>query len=365
MSRSTTTATVTDIARHAGVSVGTVSRVLNGATNISPDNLDSVQRAISKLGYKKHLPAPKPLMARKLGAGDRTGNIGMVFAGAGQAWTNHPLFAAYTVGVEQACQQNGLHALIELSADDNELPRCVAEQKIDGLLVKSTQSVPAFVKKLPADLPVVFIGMNAPGVAFPQVAPDSHGSGWLVADYLWQRGHRRIGFVCTNATHPQFITRQQGVEGYLRQKEAYDPSLVIMRRAENGDSKKGLAAPEATPPNLENEVAQLFSRPARQRPTAIVTANDWMAHGLYRALARHGLRVPQDVSVVGFDNMEPLCTVLDPMLTSYDVSFAAQSKAAAFDLFHLIENPAHRQDTSVRLVRGNIVERQSVGAVKF
>ncbi|MDR1281407.1 MAG: LacI family transcriptional regulator [Opitutaceae bacterium] len=353
-------ATVTDIARHAGVSVGTVSRVLNGATNISPDNLESVQSAIRKLGYKKHLPAPRPLMARKLGVGDRTGNIGMVFAGAGQAWTNHPLFAAYTVGVEQACQQNGLHALIELSADDNELPRCVAEQKIDGLLVKSTQQVPAFVKKLPAELPVVFIGMNDPGVTFPQVAPDSHGSGWLVADYLWQRGHRRIAFVCTNAIHPQFIARQQGIEGYLRQREAYDPALVIMRKTDADDTKSGRVAPEATPPDLDAEVKQLFSRPAESRPTAIVTANDWAAHGLYRALARRGLHVPQDISVVGFDNMEPLCTILEPMLTSYDVSFAAQSKAAAFDLFHIIENPAHRQESSVRLVRGNIVERQSV-----
>ncbi|WP_043582800.1 LacI family DNA-binding transcriptional regulator [Geminisphaera colitermitum] len=353
-------ATVTDIARHAGVSVGTVSRVLNGATNISPDNLDSVQRAISKLGYKKHLPAPKPLMARKLAADDRTGNIGMVFAGAGQAWTNHPLFAAYTLGVEQACQQSGVHALVEISSDDSMLPRCVVERKIDGLLVKSTSTVPAFVKQLPADLPVVFIGLNDPSVALPQVAPDSLGSGWLVADYLWQRGHRRIAFVCTNATHPQFITRQQGIEGYLRQRDGYDPALVIMRKAEGDDSKSRRAAPESTPPDLEAEVKQLFFRSAGQRPTAIVTANDWMAHGLYRALARHGLRVPQDVSVVGFDNMEPLCTVLEPALTSYDVSFAAQSKAAAFDLFHLIENPAHRQENSVRLVRGNIVERQSV-----
>lgn len=359
-------ATVTDIARHAGVSVGTVSRVLNGATNISPDNLESVQRAISKLGYKKHLPAPKPLMARKLGAGDRTGNIGMVFAGAGQAWTNHPLFAAYTVGVEQACQQNGLHALIELSADDSELPRCVVENKIDGLLVKSTQQVPAFVKKLPVDLPVVFIGMNDPGVAFPQVAPDSHGSGWLVADYLWQRGHRRIAFVCTNATHPQFIARQQGVEGYLRQKEAYDPAFAIMGTAKGGKSNVGpAAAPEAMPPELDHEVEQLFALPSKSRPTAIVTANDWMAHGLYRALSKRGIRIPQDVSVVGFDNMEPLCTVLDPMLTSYDVSFSAQSKAAAFDLFHIIENPAHKQESSVRLVRGNIVERQSVRVINF
>ncbi len=354
-------ATVTDIARHAGVSVGTVSRVLNGATNISPGNLESVQRAITKLGYKKHLPVPKPLMARKLGVDDRTGNIGMIFAGAGLGWTNHPLFSAYTVGVEQACQQNGFHALIELSSDDSVLPRCVVEKKVDGLLVKSTQGVPIFVRELPGDLPVVFIGMNDPAVEVPQIAPDSLGAGRQVADYLWQRGHRRIAFVSTEAMHPQFITRQQGVEGYLREKQAFDPSLVIMRVPPKGRDSQ--LPPEMKPPDLSGEVDRLFSGKRETWPTAVVTANDWMARGLYPALARRGLRIPDDVSVVGFDNMEPLCSMLTPSLTSYDVSFALQSKAAAFDLFGIIEQPERCQNFSVRLVRGSVIERQSVSIV--
>jgi LacI family transcriptional regulator len=205
--------------------------------------------------------------------------------------------------------------------------------------------------------------MNDPGVAFPQVAPDSHGSGWLVAEYLWRRGHRRIAFVCTNSTHPQFIARQQGVEGYLRQRENYDPALVNMRKPERRVSGNGSVVPETTPPDLEHEVAQLFDRPADRRPTAIVTANDWMTHGLYRALARRKLRIPRDVSVVGFDNMEPLCTMLTPPLTSFAVGFGAISQAATHDLLRAIDVPAYGRDASLRLIRGSIIERQSVAVM--
>jgi len=349
--------TIRDIAEHAGVSIGTVSRVINGAPNISPKNLHSVQTAISELEYKKAGSSSRSLVTRNLHAGGRTGNIGMVFANTGEAWSNHPLLAAYTVGVEQACQQEGVHALIEFCSDDKTLPRCAAERKIDGLLIKSTQGAPAFVQQLPADFPVILIGTNDPALNLPQIAPDSIGSGWFVTEYLWNRGHRRIAFLCTSSLHPQFMARQQGYEGFLKQRRCFNPSLLIARQPEG---EGGPRPPEQTPPDVGAEVDRLFSLPPDQRPTAIITANDWMAYGLYTALGERGLRIPDDVSVVGFDNTELLWTLMTPALTSFDVGFAAQSKAAAFDLLRMIETPSYRPDNSVRLVRGTIVERSSV-----
>lgn len=351
----TPSVTVTDVARSAGVSVGTVSRVLNGATNIAPENLAKVQRAMSELGYQKHHSAGL-LASRKTGSSSRSGNIGLVFAEVGASWKNHPLVAAYTLGVEQACQEKGFHSLMELSSDDNAAPRCLRERKIDGLLVRCTRATPHFLKVLPIDIPVVFVGFNNPTVRFAQVSPDNQGAGWMMADYLWQKGHRRIAFLCEDALHPMFISRLHGYESYLRQRQAFAPELVVMKEHHHTGDR---VLPESAPPDMTALLAPLLALPAAQRPTAILTANDWMARGLYNALAAQSLRVPGDMTVAGFDNMELLCEAMTPPLTSFDLGFAAVARAAAMELFEMIANPAERRDPSARIVRGRLVERGS------
>lgn len=346
--------TVTDVARSAGVSVGTVSRVLNGAQNIAPENRARVEKAMADLGYQKHHSAGL-LASRKVGSVSRTGNIGLVFSDAGPAWANHPLISAYTMGVEQACKEKGFHPLVEMAAAGDDLPRCVREGKVDGLLVKASRGVPGFIDKLPPGLPVILIGINEPSVSLPQVAPDNHGAGWMMADHLWCAGHRRIAFLCTDALHPFFISRLHGYESYLRLKGAFDPSLVIMESLSGNASE-----PEETPPDVGAELDRLLSVGGRSAPTAIVTANDWMARGLYDALAGRGLKVPQDISVVGFDNVGMLCATMSPTLTSFDLDFTAVVRAAAMDLFDHIETPGLKRAPSVRIVRGRPAVRESV-----
>jgi LacI family transcriptional regulator len=354
--RSTIAVTVQDVARNAGVSVGTVSRVLNGAANIAPENLKKVQVAIEELGYQKNHSAGL-LASRRGGSVSRTGNIGMVYTEVGSAWRNHPLVAAYTLGVEQACKEKGFHSLSELSDNDKAAPRCVREHKIDGLLVRCTRTVPEFLKTEPLNIPVVFVGFSDPTVRFAQVAPDNQGAGWVMADHLWQRGHRRIAFLCNDALHPMFIARLHGCESYLRQHQAFMPELVVMKeRHRAGDH----VLPESTPPDMTALLAPLLALPAARRPTAILTANDWMARGLYNALAAQGLRIPHDMTVAGFDNLEPLCEAMTPPLTSFDLGFTAVTRAAAMELFDMIANPAEHRDPAVHLVRGRMIERGSV-----
>ncbi|RRJ95429.1 LacI family transcriptional regulator [Opitutaceae bacterium TAV4] len=355
--RSRSTITVHDVARNAGVSVGTVSRVLNGATNIAPENLKKVQVAIEELGYQKNHSAGL-LATRRAGSISRTGNIGMVYTEAGPSWSNHPLVAAYTLGVEQACQEKGFHSLIELSGDGDLVPRCVRERKIDGLLIRTTRSAPRFLETTPLNIPVVFVGLNDPMVRFPQVAPDNQGAGWMMTDHLWQKGHRRIAFLCSHATHPFFIARLHGYENYLRQKQVFAPELVNMAMLpRTGDP----AQPESAPPDMTSLLGSLFALPFDRRPTAILTANDWMARGLYNALAARGLRVPDDMVVAGFDNAELLCEAMTPPLTSFDMDFTAVARTAAMELFDMIATPAEHRAPAVHLVRGRLVIRHSDG----
>jgi LacI family transcriptional regulator len=349
-----TSVTVNDVARAAGVSVGTVSRVLNGFPNVAANNITKVQKAVEALNYQKNLSAG---LLRSRRNASLSGSIGLVFVQMGQAWSRHPLFSSYVAGVEQACQEKGIHAIVELCSDPSELPRCVRQRKVDGLLIKTTRGLPGFFDRLPVSLPVVCLGMNDPMSSVYQVAPDNRSAGWMISDYLWQQGHRKIAFLCSEAKHPIFIARLQGYEGFLRSKGAFDSRLVVMEELTvAGD-------PEQTPPNMAAALHQVMDVPSEMRPTAIVAGNDWAACGLYTAIAKMGLRIPEDISVVGADNDEVLCNSMVPPLTSYAAAFTEVARAGALELMSRIENPEQARESAVLLLRGRIVERRSVATL--
>ncbi len=332
--------------------MGTVSRVLNGFSNITPINSDRVKKAIEELGYEKCRSA-EMLVARRRGSRVRSGNIGAVFFGMGSGWAHHPLVASYTLGVERACAEKGFHALIELSADDDKLPRCVRENKVDGLLIKTSRNIPKILEMLPPDMPLVGVGFNEPSSAIQQVAPDNCGAGWIVAEYLWKLGHRRIAFLCYDIQHPVLLARLQGYESYLRRCKGYAPELIAF-----GEPEGVTVQPSETPPKMDSLLDRIWA--VSSRPTAIIAANDWEACGLYSAIARRGLRIPHDLSVVGFDNDASVCNACVPPLTSYEAPFSEVAYRAAIKLLEQIDRPDHRPDPSIHLVRGNLVERASV-----
>lgn len=349
-------ATVTDVARAAGVSVGTVSRVLNGHQNITRGNLERVQKAIEDLGYEKCRSAEQ-LVSRRNGSRVQTGNIGMVYAEIGGDWANHPLVAAYSMGVERACQEKGYHAMIEFSGDDASVPRCVRENKVDGLLIKTTRGLPAYVAELPEDFPVVSVGLNNPSAKIQQVAPDDRGAGWLAAEYLWSKGHRRIGFVCPDLMHPMFLARMQGCEAFLLSHQAFDQDLFWTVSA-----NLSVIRPESRPLDQDEAVQKLLGVPGPP-VTAILAANDWTAHGVYGALVRAGFCVGRDISVMGFDNSELIGTSLDPQLTSFSIPFDDVAYAAAMRVIEKIRVASTIWDYSLHLIRGEIVERASVASL--
>ncbi len=346
--------TIVDVASRAGVSVGTVSRMLNQKPNISPESVARVEDAIASLGYRKCQSAGQ-LVSRRIGYNVRAGNIGVVFSDLSPAWARHPLTLAHTLGIEQACRERGFHAIIELSAEGKGMPRCIAEGKSDGILIKAIRAMPAFVKEMTGRLPIVALSNLEQNPEIHQVAADDRGAGWRVASYLWQRGHRRIAFVCSQSDHPMFFARLQGYEGFLRQHRAYRPDLVVLK-----DSQLITPDPEETPPDMGASVEHLFSRASADRPTALVAANDWMAFGLYLALRSKGLRIPDDVSIVGFDNWATICTTVSPALTSYDMSFSSVSYQATIALLDRIVEPAKNHEPATQLVQGQLIERLSV-----
>ena len=345
--------TVHDVAQCAGVSVGTVSRVLNGYANITPENHTRVTQAISRLGYRKSTAGISS--SRRRPARMRTGNIGLILTGMGGEWANHPLIANYVFGVEEACRELGFHALSELWCEGQPLPQCLREEKIDGLLIKASRRLPSFISAIRDRLPFVTLGLADPAAELPRIASDNPGGGWIVADYLWRCGHRRIAFLCPDPAHPIFLARRQGYEAFLMDNEAYDPGLVVL-----GSFLPGTYGPEAEPPQMDALLARLLEGAGRDA-TAIVVGNDWVACGLYKALARRGLRVPEDISVVGFDNDLSICVAMTPPLTSCDMRISDVARAACLDVIERIgESACHEPSGTSRLMPGRLVERASV-----
>lgn len=358
----TTTTTVRDLASHANVSVGTVSRVLNRKPGIKPESEARVLRAVKDLGYR--LPKNRPLGGRRYVSSKQTGNIGLVMVGHSDEWAQHPLFLAYLRGVSRACEQageggiaGGYHPITEFGSKHERVLRLVSDRKVDGLVIKGDLTQCDWFEGLPEDLPVVALNSQLPALPIDQVMCDDHWAGYYVTQKLWEMGHRRIAFATIDGKHPMLILRQQGCEAFMRMRGVDCLGLsYITNETPSGSDPMYLL------PDMREAVNGWWSRPAEQRPTAIVAANDWTAAGLYKVLKDYGVSIGQEVSVVGFDNDVRICESLSPSLSSYAIPVEQAALVAASLLIEKIEGGARSIQPQVRMVRGQMVERQSVSS---
>jgi LacI family transcriptional regulator/LacI family repressor for deo operon, udp, cdd, tsx, nupC, and nupG len=281
--------TIRDVARHAGVSVATVSRVLNDVPVVSDDMRDRVREAIARLGYRPSSAA------RSLSLG-RSQAIGVVA----------PFFTSPSVvermrGVAQRARDHG-YGLMLFDVETAEqraaaLSEFARRDRVDGLLVISLPLSDDDVEVLRRDrLPVVMVDCGHPRV--PHVVIDDVRGGELAAEHLLARGHRRIGFVGDEPDGAFGFTssedRRRGFRRALRRagiRPAAD--LECRGRHERADAR---ALAEA-----------LLRRP--DRPTAVFAASDTQAVGVLQAAQALGLHVPEDVAVIGFDDIE----IADPL----------------------------------------------------
>jgi DNA-binding LacI/PurR family transcriptional regulator len=293
--------TIRDVARHAGVSVATVSRVLNDLPIVSDAMRDRVREAISELGYR---PSS---MARSLSLG-RSQAIGVVA----------PFFTTPSVverlrGVAERAREHGYGLMLfdvetpeQREAAFSEFAR---HDRVDGLLVISLPLLDADVATLGRDrLPVVMVDIGHPDV--PHVVIDDARGGELAAEHLLARGHRRIGFIGDEPDSLFGFTsseeRRRGFRRALRRAGIRHPA-GLERRGRHGRAEARVLADD------------LLRGP--DRPTAVFAASDTQAIGVLEAARALGLRLPEDVAVIGFDDIEiaeplGLTTVRQPLRQS-------------------------------------------------
>lgn len=309
-------ATIEDVAELAGVSIATVSRYLNGRGQaVSESTGARIQSAVDRLGYVPNLAA------RSLKTG-RSRLIGVLLANIA-----HPYWSVVLSGVEEACHLAGYSMIVASASDradvENRYLQMFLEQRVDGILFNPAHAESELISSWSAlSIPVVTLDRTLPGLPFGLVAMDNALGVGLAVAHLAALGHRRIGFV---SWHPRSLSnRQERLRGYLDALATVDVAFdrALIQFAEDGWS-------DGVDCTLE-----LLAEP--EPPTAIISATSMLNLQVLAAIKRSGRRVPEDISVVGYDD-SPWDSLLDPPLTTVatpaqQLGFvAAQRLVAALD----------------------------------
>jgi LacI family transcriptional regulator len=331
-------ATIREVSRLARVSPATVSRVLNGTTPVADLTRDRVLKAVAALDYKPNA------FARGL-ATNRSGGIGITVNEV-----SSPYFGAFVAGVEQVVRENGIHLMVSSgyadAANEHASIEFLLERRCDGLVVQveelADEELIDLVRNGPA--PVVVFGRSIAEIEDACVVMNNERGGALAVEYLLEHGHLRIGHVTGPLSFPDARER---LTGYRRALEAAGVDHVERYVVESNFQEEGGA----------RAAARLLDR--APEITAIFFGNDQMAAGGMRTLREAGLDVPNDISVVGFDDVF-LAQYLTPSLTTVRQPLVDMGRAAANLLLARLENDGrevvHRFDPE-------LIERQSVARV--
>ncbi len=305
-SRAAVPVTIGMVAEAAGVSLSTVSRILNGTAVVSGDKKLAVDSAIAKLGF-----VPNPV-ARAL-AGGRTLSIGVVTQAI-----DSPFYGAALRGIEDELEPAGYSPLFASghwdAAGESRCIDVLRSRRVDGIIVLTGRLSDQALKACARSLPVVVTGraLNASGLFALNF--DNFEGGRVATQHLIQLGHRRIAFVTGDPAHPDATERQRGYMAALESAGiAYEPGLVV--------------------PGQYNEVSGLLAvdrlLESGRSFTAIFAANDQMAFGVALGLYRRSLRVPDDVSLVGFDDLPASLYSIPPLSTVHQPAYELGRLAAS------------------------------------
>ena len=330
-------ATIRDVAAHAGVSHQTVSRVINGNPNVSETTRSRVAASIADLGY---VPSP---MARGL-ISNRTHSLGVVADDISDQF-----FARMVAGAEAEARRRGYYLMIgSVEPDDDERGylRLMLERRVEGLILARPSVALTSADLLPAKtagVPLVSVA-SAPLPGFSLVDVDNRGGGYVATRHLVELGHREIATIVGPRDWPSSAARLDGYRDALRGAGlAEDPALV--EYAADWGPESGRAA-----------AARLLARGAGF--TALFAHSDLTAVGAIRQLRLAGLRVPEDVSIVGFDDL-PVAAFVDPPLTTvHQPMEEVGALAAALVLDQLADSQAAAEER--HLLPASLVVRQSV-----
>ena len=319
------------VAQAAGVSPSTVSRILNGTATVSDAKQQAVDEAIKRLGFR-----PNPV-ARGL-AGGRTLSVGVV-----TQTISSPFYGEALHGIEDQLERAGYIPIFVSGhwqeAEERKALEALLSRRVDGIIVLAGRMPNAALQTYAKTLPMVVVGRELSGPRLVSLGFDNRAGAVLATQHLVECGHTRIAFIAGDPTHHDALERQAGYRQALKAAGiAFDPALVMP-----GDFTEtgGLMA-----------VGRLLE--SRLQFSAIFAANDQTAIGAALGLYRRNVRVPDDVSLVGFDDLAPAKFAIPPLTTVRQPVYEMGCRAADAMLDLL-----RGQTPQLALPRPELVPRES------
>jgi LacI family transcriptional regulator len=311
------TSTLEDIAREAGVSASTVSRVLNGSKRVADEKRALVLAAIKRHGYRPNL------VARGLVRG-RSMTIGVLMQDI-----SSPFFARMVSGIEQGLDHAAyrpMFASTHWRSDNQESEsrslQLLLERRVDGIIVLASSIPDEALRSVAAQIPLIVVARSVPGLEEQCLAIDNQDGAYRATRYLLGLGHTRIAHIAGTPGHPDAGDRREGYRRALAEAGIELDAHLIAAGAFTEES--GVTA-----------VEELLARGGRF--SAIFAANDQMAYGAMLSLFNHSYRIPADVSLVGFDDQFLSAYTLPPLTTVRQPSIE-MGRAAAEGMLRLLSS---------------------------
>ena len=334
--------TLEDIARLAGVSRSTVSRVVNNHPNVSDNVRKRVLKLIQSTGYH-------PNAAARTLASQRSRMIGLVLPRSVSSFFTDPYFPRFSQGIAQACNQYDYTlALFLVSTKEDEekiFPRVSRKGSLDGILVQSGQIGDQLINRLVnTNLPLVIIGRPFHSNDVTYIDVDNINASYHAVNHLIRLGYKRIGTIAGLVNSTVSLDRKEGyLKALIERGLNVDESLIV-----EGDFTEA-----------SGYIAMQKLLPAK--PDAIFAASDTMAIGAIRAAREAGLRIPTDIAFVGFDDL-PIASQSDIRLTTVRQPIIQFGAKAVDTLIDLIENGI--KPSRQIIMETELIIRDSCGASK-
>jgi DNA-binding LacI/PurR family transcriptional regulator len=329
-------ATIKDVAKKAGVAHTTVSRALRGSPLISPATTDRIQQIASEMGYH-------PSAAARSLKTNRSQTLGVIVSAI-----DDPFFSEILQGIDDVAQERGYSLFIAASQRSLQRERHIVstmrEQRVDGVILCSTPFSSEQSKQLRADeIPLVVINNQAAEDYRYSIYHDDLDGSRQVMHHLFELGHERIAYLGYPHSGRTNAQRLQGYRG-----EMATAGLTILEGYE-------VEAQTSDPAGGEAAAKQMLT--LSPGPTAVFCFNDMLAMGLLRGLQDAGRRVPEDISVAGFDNIT-ISAFTTPPLTTLDQPKRTIGAQAARLVLGLLEG-ADNASPKIQTLKGTLLVRRS------
>lgn len=322
--------TIKDVAREAKVAISTVSNVINNVNNVSSETKARVLDVIERLGYVPNYNA-RTLKTNK------KNTIGLFLSSI-----QGDYYRQLTQAVHLQCKEAGYVLSVHVSNENTseEVYGMIVSSGVEGALIMNESLKNEHIKRIAkTNLPMVFLDREQEGEYIASVTADNYSGALQMMEYLVRQGHRRIGYIhgieCTD--------NKERYQAYLDILQKYDLPFeqdVIL----HGFFEDAIAF---------SEMRQLFYRGVKL-PDAFFCANDEMAWGCIRALSTVGISVPDDISVVGFDNIQ-MAQYYNPALTTVENPVTEMGTKSALELIRMIRKEGEPAGTKVKLAPTLIV----------